>query len=203
MKRSRASRLWTAAVLAIMTLCLLTLVPAAGAAPRKLGAGTATFHLDPTGVVDFFGSRIAPYPVSPAKLSFGGFSVKFTMPVRGGTWDTKALRGAFLLGGGLTYVQGVPSHFQKLTLSGWRAGVNNSTGFSIVAAGGRSPTFFDQNLMGSIPSVVTIHGHKYAKVTNVLLFFNATSVGALTTAFTVGPSVGDPFGSVTLLARLK
>ncbi len=53
------------------------------------------------------------------------------------------------------------------------------------------------------PSVVTIHGHKYAKVTNVLLFFNATSASTLTTAFAVGPALGDPFGSVTLLARLK
>ena len=57
--------------------------------------------------------------------------------------------------------------------------------------------------MGSIPSVVTIHGHKYAKVTNVLLFFNATSIGALNGEFSTAPARGDPFGSVTFLARLK
>jgi len=47
--------------------------------------------------------------------------------------------------------------------------------------------------MGSEPSIVTIKGHKYVKVTNVLLFFDATSVNAFTGAFGSGPADSAPF----------
>jgi hypothetical protein len=195
-----------AALAATFAACLLLLlVPAAAsAAAHGLGAGTATFSLDPTETGDFIGSSIAPYPIPPASMSFTTSRATFKMPIRGGTWTPGAgAHGTFLLRGGLAYVTSGVGTFVLLDLKGWRAGVNNSTGFSISANDTRSPNFFDENLMGSIPSVVTIHGHKYAKVTNVLLFFNATSVGAINGVFGIAPAPGDPFGAVTFLARLK
>ena len=50
---------------------------------------------------------------------------------------------------------------------------------------------------------VTVHHLKYVKVTNVLLYFNATSAGAIGGVFTTAPVTGDFFASVTFLARLK
>jgi hypothetical protein len=202
MKLSR-TRVAVAAIAAL--LALPALLPAtAGAATHKLGAGTATFRLDPTETGDFLTGAIPPYPINPARMSFTTSRATLKMPIFGGTWTTGAgAHGTFLLKGGLAYVQPGTGTFVVLNLTGWRAGVNNSTGFSIAANGTRSPVFFDENLMGSIPSVVTIHGHKYAKVTDVLLFFNATSAGAINGAFSTGPAPGDPFGSVTFLARLK
>jgi hypothetical protein len=196
----------------LASLTLLLLVPAAaGAAVHPLGAGSATFRLDPAVTANLFGLGIAPYPISPASLSFSGSNVRFSMPVRRGTWDTTAGRGTFLLRGGLTYVRGesiiinpdIPSGvFLKFTMSGWRAGVGTSAGFSIVANGTRTATFFDQNLVGAI-SIVTIHGHKFVKVANLQLFFNSTSAAAIKDALGNSPSPRDLFGSVTFLVRLK
>ncbi len=202
MKRSR-SRVALAAIVAL--LALPALLPATAAAKtHHLGAGTATFSLDPTETGSFLHAGIPPYPIFPARISWGTTHVTLRMPVTGGTWTPGAgAHGTFLLGGGLAYVDPDTVAFTILNLKGWRAGVNTSAGISVSANGTRTPNFFDENLMGSIPSVVTIHGHKYAKVTNVLLFFNATSVGAMNGEFSTAPSPGDPFGSVTFLARLK
>ncbi len=198
-------RVPTALALTLTACLLLLLAPAAaGAAVHTLGAGTATFTLDPTETGDFIGSSLPPYPIPPARMSFTTSDATFTMPIRGGTWTPGAgAHGTFLLRGGLAYVSPGTSTFLLLDLKGWRAGVNTGTGFSISVNGTRSANFFDENLMGSIPSVVTIHGRKYVKVTNVLLFFNATSVGAIDGVFGLAPAPGDPFGSVTFLARLK
>ena len=205
MSRSRHARPAAVAVLALGALCLFLLVPAsAGATTHLLGAGTATFTLDPTETGDFIGAHIPPYPIYPARISFTTSRVTFKMPIYGGTWTPGAgPHGTFLLRGGLAYVGPGTGTFVLLNLKYWRAGVNNSAGISISANGTRSSNFFDENLMGSIPSVVTIHGHKYAKVTNVMLFFNATSTGAISAAFGWSPMNGDPFGAVTFLARLK
>jgi hypothetical protein len=204
MKRSRQGRFAAAAVLALAALCLFVVVPAsAGAATRHLGAGTATFRLDPTVTLEFFGAGMAPSALSPAGMAFTTSRATFEMPIYGGAWNPSALRGTFLLRGGLAYVRGGASSFTVLNLTGWRAGVNNSIGFSVAANATRSSRFFDENLMGSIPSLVTIHHHLYVKVTNVLLFFNATSKGAIDGVFGTSPLVGDPFGSVTFLARLN
>ncbi len=183
MKRS-STRVFLVAALAV--LALSALLPAtAGAATHKLGAGTATFRLDPTLTGDFLDAGIPPYPIFPARHVVGHDPrARSRMPVTGGTWTPGAgAHGTFLLGGGLAYVANGTSTFLILNLKGWHAGVNTSAGISISANGTRTPTFFDENLMGSIPSVVTIHGHKYAKVTDVLLSFNATSVGAINGEF--------------------
>lgn len=201
-----------AIAVALMSLVLLLLVPTtAGAAVRTLGAGSAVFHLDPAVTAGLFGIGIAPYPDSPANLSFGGSSVRLSMPVRGGTWDTTAGRGTFVLGGGLTYVRGesviinpgIPSGiFTRFVMTGWRAGVGTSTGFSIVANGTRTPTFFDQSLIGTI-SIVSLHGHKFVKVANLQLFFNSASTTAMKDALGNSPTVRDLFGSAKFLVRLK
>jgi hypothetical protein len=194
------------ALLAIVALVgLAALLPATAAArTHQLGAGTATFSLDPAETDSFLHAGIPPYPIYPARMSFTSASATFRMPVYGGTWTPGVgAHGTFLLHGGLAYVDPDMVAFTILGLKSWRAGVNTTAGFSISANGTRSSNFFDENLMGSIPSVVTIHGHRYAKVTDVLLFFNATSVGALNGEFTTTLAPGDPFGSVTFLARLK
>ena len=175
-------------LITLASLVVLVLVPAtAGAAVRTLGAGSATFHLDPAVTANLFGLGIAPYPISPASLSFNGSKVTFSMPVRGGTWNTTTRQGTFLLRGGLTYVRGesiiinpdIPSGvFLTFALTAWRAGVGTAAGFSIVANGSRTPVFFDQNLMGTA-SIVTINGHRFVKVTNLQLFFNGTSTIAM------------------------
>jgi hypothetical protein len=202
MKRSR-TRVALVAIVALLALPAL-LPTTAGATTHLLGAGTATFSLDPTETGDFMHAAIPPYPIYPARMSFTTSRATFRMPIFGGHWTPgTGAHGTFLLKGGLAYVAPGTGTFVVLNLKGWRAGVNNSTGFSISANGTRSSHFFDENLMGSIPSVVTIHGHKFVKVTNVLLFFNATSVGAINGEFGSAPSPGDPFGSVTFLARLK
>ncbi len=202
----------TAIVVTLVSLALLLLVPAAAvAAVRTLGGGSATFHLDPAVTANLFGLGIAPYPTAPANLSFNGSSVRFSMPVRGGTWNATTRHGTFLLRGGLTYVRGesiiinpdIPSGvFLKFAMTGWRAGVGTATGFSIVANGTRTPTFFDQNLSGTA-SIVASHGHKFVKVTNLQLFFNDTSASAIKDVFGNSPSLRDLFGSATFLARLK
>ena len=201
MTLSGRGRVIAAAALAL-AVALLLLPASAGAATRHLGAGTATFSLDPAETNTFMSNVIAPSPVYPARLSFGHSTVTFKMPISGGTWSGE--KGTFLLTGGLAYVSPTaPSTFKLLRLTQWHAGVNTLAGFSIVANGTRSSPFFDENLMGSIPSIVKIHGHKYVKVTNVMLFLNTTSAAALTTAFGAPSFNGDFFGSVTLLARVK
>ena len=159
MKRSR-TRVALVAIVAL--LALLALLPATAAATtHRLGTGTASFSLDPTETGSFLHAGIPPYPIFPARISWGTTHVTFRMPVTGGTWTTGAgAHGTFLLGGGLAYVDPDTVTFTILNLKGWRAGVNTSAGISVSANGTRTPNFFDENLMGSIPSVVTIHGHK-------------------------------------------
>jgi len=199
--RSSRGRVVAAGVLAL-GVALLLLPASAGAATRHLGAGTATFSLDPTETNTFMTNVIAPSPVYPARLSFGHSTVSFKMPISGGAWSGN--KGTFLLTGGLVYVSPtVPATFKLLRLTQWHAGVNTTAGFSIVANVTRSSSFFDENLMGSIPSIVKIHGHKYVKVTNVMLFLDPTSAAAFTTAFGAPSFDGDYFGSVTFLARVK
>jgi len=200
-----------AVAVALATFVVAMIVPSmANAATRPLGAGTATFHLDSGETASLMGEGLEPYPISPALLSLEGSTATLRLPVRGGTWDTSHARGTFLLKGGLTYVlpeevvtvSTITGLFRKFTMTGWRAGVGTSAGFSIVADGTRTPTFFDQVAKGTA-SVVTPHGQRYLRVTKLQLSFNATSAGAIKNALGPAPNAGDPFGSVTLLARLK
>lgn len=202
MGRSR-TRLALLAIVAL--LALAAIAPATAAAKtHRLGAGTATFSLDQAETGVFLHAGVPPYPIFPSRISWTTTSVTLRMPITGGRWTTGAsAHGTFLLGGGLAYVDpDSTTPFDVLNLEGWRAGVNTSSGISLSANGARTPSFFDEK--GSISSIVTIHGHKYTRVTVGALFFNATSVGALNVAIGSAPAnPGDPFGSVTFLARLK
>jgi hypothetical protein len=204
----------TAAVVtlvALASLFLLLLVPAtAGAAVRTLGTGSATFKLDPAITANLFGLAIAPYPISPASLSLGGSNVTFKMPVRGGTWNTTTEHGTFLLRGGLRYVRGMSviippgilsGEFLPFAMTAWRAGVGTAAGFSIVANGTRTPTFFNQFLRGTA-SIVTRNGHRFVKITMLQLSFNDASSIAIKDDLGNGPNTGDPFGTATFLVRL-
>jgi len=152
-----------------------------------------------------------PLAGTPAKLSFGATTATFTAPVSGGRWNTTTKHGTFLLRGGLTFVlaeeivteNGTSGQFVQFPMTGWRIGVGTSAGVSVVANGARTPGFFDQSLNGTT-SIVTLHGHKYVKVTGLGLSFNATSAGAISSVMLGrGPNAADPFASVTLLARLR
>ena len=213
MNLSRPHRLLasTGVVVALAALIAVLVVPStAGAATRSLGSGRATFHLDPLETSILMDNLLEPYPIPPALVSLVGTSATLTLPVRGGSWDAVHARGTFLLKGGLSYVlpvQVVPvstltGEFETLSLSGWRAGVGTSAGFSIVAEGERTASFFDQTPMGST-SIVTLHGHRYVRVTKLQLSFSAAAVNAFTNTLNRAPTAGDTFGSVTLLARLK
>jgi hypothetical protein len=79
--------------------------------------------------------------------------------------------------------------------------VGTAAGFSIVANGTRTPTFFDQNLMGTA-TIVTINGHRFVKVTKLQLFFNDTSTTTMKNALGNTATLRDLFGSVTFLVRL-
>ncbi len=57
--------------------------------------------------------------------------------------------------------------------------------------------------MGSHASIFSSHGHKYVKVTGVLLTYTAAFTTAFNTTFGTALSIGEPFGTATLVARLK
>ena len=214
MDRSHLRRHAAVAVAAALAAAVAALLaPAvAGAATRALGAGTATFHLDSGETATIMGTFFEPYPAPPARLSFGDTTATLTLPVSGGTWNTGTSHGTFDLRGGLRYVEpielisGPPDvttgRFVQFAASGWHAGVGTSAGLSVVTGGARLNGFFDQQPTGSA-RIVTVHGKRYVKVTGLALTFNATSVAALTNVFSRAPGPGDPFGSLTLLARLK
>jgi hypothetical protein len=171
---------------------------------QTLGAGKATFTLDP-----FFAALVIAgyptYPVKPATLDFGlSTSPKVTMPVVGGVWDKAHSRGTFVLRGGVDYIHYTtgPLTLHQLSLTRWHAGVNTPAGWTALANGSRI-TVVDENLMGSHPAYLTIGGHKFVRVNNVILTSDAMFDSAFLTTFgtPIGPMV--PFGSATLLARLK
>jgi len=201
-----------AAVATIVALVVLLAAPtAARAATRSLGAGTATFRLDSVETATLMDDLLMPFPVAPAKLSFTTTTATLSAPVSGGSWNTSTGRGTFRLRGGLTYIlaeeivtqNGTSGQFVPFTMSGWRVGVGTSTGVSVAANGTRTSRFLDQSLNGTA-SVITLHGHRYVKVTKLGLTFNTTSAGAISGVLLGrGPNAGDPFASVTLLARLK
>ena len=192
------------ALLAVAALLVLAAVAPATAAARthRLGAGTATLSLDPTETGLFLQAGIPPYPIFPARISWGTSSAVVRMPITGGTWTTGAgAHGTFLLRGGLAYVAQGTTNFLILNLKAWHVGVNTSNGISVSANGTRTPNFFDDKL--PVSSIVTIHGQKFAKVTDLPLFFNATSVSAINGEFGSAPNPGETFGLITVLARLK
>jgi len=201
----RLSRARLALLAIVALLALAGVAPATAAAKtHRLGAGTATFSLDPQLTGDLLQAGIAPYPIFPARISWGLSSVTLRMPVTGGTWTTgTAAHGTFLLAGGLAYVARGITNFIILNVKGWRAGVNTTPGISVSVNGTRTPNFLDEDLAGMTQSIVTVHGQKFVKVTGVGLDFGATSANEINDAFDVALAPLDPFGTATFLARLR
>ena len=193
-----------ALVIVLAALALMLLVPAAASAsPQALGAGKAVFTLDPF-FATFVGTGFPVYPVAPAVLNFDGHTTpRLVMHVAGGTWDKAHSRGTFLLKGGLVFVHYTAGPvIHTLTLGSWRAGVNTAAGWTARINGTRA-VILDENLMGSHPSYPTIGGHKFVKVNTVILFYDSAFTTAFNTTFSATLADGEPFGTATLLARLK
>jgi hypothetical protein len=184
-------------------LCFLALPTSASAASHPLGKGKASFSLDP-----FFALLVtASYPfyaVAPATTKFGiATTPSLSMPVTGGVWNKAHSRGTFLLKGGLDYIHYTsgPLTLHQLSATAWHAQVNMATGWTAFANGSRI-VVLDEDLTGSHTSYPTIGGQKFVKVSNIVLTYDAAFNTAFNTVFGVpiGPS---PFGTATLLARLK
>jgi hypothetical protein len=193
------------ALLAVIALIAVpALLPATASAKNyKLGTGKVVVSLDPF-VAVFIGDAYPFYPLAPASIAFDAPGPRVTLPITGGVWKTTPNpRGTFFLKGGLFWVHYTAGPtLVTFSVPAWRAGVNTSTGWTALVNGTRN-TIFDENLMGSHASFLTIHGHKYVKVTTVILTYNTTFVTAFNAAFGTSLTSGEPFGTATLLARLK
>jgi len=208
MRRSRTRPALRASAALLASTALLALsaaVPATAAAKtHRLGTGTATFDLIPTETGVFLHAGVPPYPIFPSRMSWTTTSTTLHMPVSGGTWTTgTGAHGTFVLGGGLAFVDpDSTTPFDILDLTHWRIGIGTTGTISVSANGTRTPNFFD--VKPPLSSIVTIHGHRFVKVIVGGLFFNATSVGAISVAIGSSPAnPGDPFAVGVLLARLK
>jgi hypothetical protein len=193
------------ALLAVIALIALpALLPAtASAANHTLGTGKVVVSLDPF-VAEFVIAQYPFYPIAPASIAFNAPGPRVTLPITGGVWKTTpSPHGTFFLKGGLVWVHyATGPTLQTFSVPGWRAGVNTTAGWTGILNGTRT-AILDENLMGSHASFLTIHGHKYVKVTTVILTYNTAFATAFNTAFGTSLNVGEPFGTATLLARLK
>ena len=199
----RRSRTHFVLIAVLATLALSALLPAtAGAATHKLGTGTAVITLDPF-VAEFINAAYPFFPVAPAAIAFNSPGPRVALPITGGAWNTKPYpHGTFLLKGGLFWVHYAGTTLETFTLPAWRAGINTTAGWTALVNGTRE-AIFDETLTGMHATVRTIHGHKYLQVTGVVLAYNATYVSAFDSAFGTTVPIDTPFGTATLLARLK
>jgi hypothetical protein len=202
MRRLRL-RLAPSLLAALTALIVMTALPAtASAVARPLGTGRAVITLDPFART-FIGGGYPFYPVAPATLGFTGAAPRLVLPVAGGTWDRSALRGTFVLRGGLVYVHYTSTTaFTAFNLPAWRAGINTTAGWTALVNGTRR-RILDENLMGSHPSYPFIGGHRYVRVTTVILSYSTAFTNAFNAAFGAALPFGSPFGVATLQARLK
>jgi hypothetical protein len=192
-------------MLAVIALIAVpALLPAtASAKSYKLGTGKVVVSLDPF-VAVFINAAYPFFPVAPASIAFSAPGPRVALPVTGGAWSTTpAPHGTFLLKGGLVWVHYTGTTLAAtFTLPAWHAGINTTAGWTAPVNGTRE-TIFDETLTAMHASIRTIHGHKYLQVTGVALAYNATYVSAFNSAFGTTVSLDTPFGTATLLARLK
>ena len=201
MKQTRI-RLALLAVIALVALAAL-LPATAGAQTRKLGTGKVVVVLDPVFNL-LLVSDYPFYPVAPASMTFDAPKPRMALPITGGTWSAGLHpHGTFKLKGGFVFVHvtGSPT-LVTLSVPGWRAGINTSAGWTGLINGTRT-TIFDEDLTTSTTTFPTSHGHKFVKVTGVILTYGTGITNAFSAAFqaTLGPNT--LFGTATLVARLK
>ncbi len=193
-----------AVVVALAALALLFALPAsASAASHPLGKGKASFTLDAFYAL-LVGASYPFYDVAPATLNFGvAQTPSLRMPITGGSWDKAHSSGTFVLKGGLDFIHYTtgPLTLHQLTDTAWHAHVNMTTGWTASVNGTRIVAL-DENLAGAHTSFPTIGGHKYVKVSNIALTYDAAFSTAFNSVF--GVTIGmSNFGTATLLARLK
>jgi hypothetical protein len=202
MNSKRDRRLPSSLAALAATALLLLLLPSAAAA-QALGAGKVSIALDPVVTMNLFGSAIAPYPTTPATMTWAATGAHLVMPVSGGTWSKAGMRGTFVLRGGLDYasVTSGPT-VRRLPVTAWRASVNSTGVWTAVAGASRIPAV-SENLAGAGVSYPTTAGHKYVRVVNVALFLSNDLTDAINNAFSMLMPYGETFGTATLTARLK
>jgi len=201
----RRSRTRVVLIAALATLGLAALVPAtATAATHKLGPGKAVIALDPF-VATFISAGYPFYPLGPASIAFDAPGPRVALPVTGGVWSSTPMpHGTFFLKGGLVWVHYASGPvLQTFTAPAWRAGILTLAGWTALINGARTDIFGESVEAGHYSAVVTIHGHKYLKVSNVSLDYSTDFTTPYNTAFGTTLSPGEPFGVATLLARLK
>ncbi|MGZ4199140.1 MAG: hypothetical protein ACXVP1_03030 [Thermoleophilia bacterium] len=192
-----------AVAVALAALALLLALPA-GASAKSLGKGQATVRLDPF-FAALVGGGYPSYPVAPATAHFGIASTPaLNLPVTGGNWDVAHARGTFSVKGGVDYIHYTtgPLTLHQLAITAWHAKVNQTTGWTASANGSRIAVF-DENLTASHTSFPTIRGQKYVKVSGVALTYDPAFITAFFGVFGITLPTATPFGTATLLARLK
>jgi hypothetical protein len=193
------------ALLAVIALIALpALLPAtANAKNYKLGTGKVVVSLDP--FFDIFLNAGYPfYPVSPASMAFNAPGSRIALPVAGGTWSASLHpHGTFVLKGGFVFIHYVGSPMlESLSIPGWHAVVGTTAGWTALVNGTRTP-ILDEDLTTSTTTFPTSHGHKFVKITGVVLKYDDGFTNAWNTAFAAGLGPNEPFGTATLLARVK
>jgi len=194
-----------ALVVALAAFVLLLAVPAsASAASQRLGKGNASFTLNPI-FATLVGLGYPFYPVAPGTFKFSiATTPKVVIPVTGGVWNKAFARGQFAMKGGLDYIHYTtgPLTLHQLAPTAWRANVNQTTGWTASTNGSRI-VFLDEDLTGAHTTYPTIGGHKYVRVSNIALNYDAMFLTAFFNTFGLNLGVTVPFGTGTVQALLK
>jgi hypothetical protein len=137
-------------------------------------------------------------------MAFDAPGPRIALPVKGGTWSAGPHpHGTFVLKGGFVFVHyaGSPT-LETLSVPGWRAGINTSAGWTGLINGTRT-TILGEDLTTSATTFPTSHGHRFVKITGVILTYDTGFTNAFLAAFgaTLGPNTR--LGTATLVARLK
>ena len=201
MKQTRV-RLALLAVIAL--IALPALLPAtANAQNFKLGTGKVSVSLDPFFVI-FLTAGYPMYPVAPAAMAFDAPGTRLALPVTGGIWHaTLHPHGTFVLKGGFVFVHNTGSPMlESLSIPGWHAVVGTTAGWTGLVNGTRTP-ILDEDLSTSTTTFPKSHGQRFVKITGVVLEYDDAFTSAFNTAFGTSLANGEPFGTATLVARLK
>jgi hypothetical protein len=200
--RQTRIRLGLLAVVALVAL--LALLPATASAKTfKIGTGKVVVTLDPFFNI-FLSAGYPMYPVAPASMAFDAPGSRMALPVVGGRWHaTLHPHGTFVLKGGFVFIHytGVPM-LKSLSIPAWQAVVGTTTGWTALVNGTRAP-ILDEDLTTSTTTFPKAHGHRSVKITGVVLTYDNAFTTAFNTAFGTTLSNNEPFGTATLVARLK
>lgn len=201
MKQTRV-RLALLAVIAL--IALPALLPATASAQSfKLGTGKVSVSLNPFYLI-FLTGGYPMYPVAPAAMAFDAPGTRLALPVKGGIWNAGLHpHGTFVLKGGFEFIHysGSPT-LVTLSIPGWHAVVGTTAGWTGLINGTRTP-ILDEFLNTSTTTFPKSHGQRFVKITGVALEYDDAFTSAFNTAFGTSLVNGEPFGTATLVARLK